>query len=375
MGPGGVEESEEIPILGIGSATGLKTACRLVRQLGIEAFLQESGQGPGLMVDVRSPGEYQRGHIPGAVSIPLFDDAERAIIGTLYKQQGREAAVMKGLELVGPKMAGFVRQAQRQAPAPQLWVHCWRGGMRSESMAWLWKTAGFSVATLTGGYKAYRRHVQEQMGQPLQLVVLGGYTGSGKTAILHALAGQGEQVLDLEALAHHKGSAFGALGQAPQPTVEHFENLLHHALARLDLARRIWVEDESHSIGRVYIPHPFWQQMRAAPLLLVELPKALRIRRLVEEYAAFGPELLEQSLLKISRRLGGLHLQRALDALRAAQYDETASITLDYYDKAYAHGVSQRSPDRIHPVDAGADDPAQTAARLIHLCNNHVLPL
>ncbi|MDX2283944.1 MAG: tRNA 2-selenouridine(34) synthase MnmH [Bacteroidia bacterium] len=347
----------------------------MVRQLGIEAFLQESGQGPGLMVDVRSPGEYQRGHIPGAVSIPLFDDAERAIIGTLYKQQGREAAVMKGLELVGPKMAGFVRQAQRQAPAPRLWVHCWRGGMRSESMAWLWKTAGFSVATLTGGYKAYRRYVLEQLGQPLQLVVLGGYTGSGKTAILHALAGQGEQVLDLEALAHHKGSAFGALGQAPQPTVEHFENLLHHALARLDLARRIWVEDESHSIGRVYIPHPFWQQMRAAPLLLVELPKALRIRRLVEEYAAFGPELLEQSLLKISRRLGGLHLQRALDALRAAQYDETASITLDYYDKAYAHGVSQRSPDRIHPVDAGADDPAQTAARLIHLCNNHVLPL
>jgi tRNA 2-selenouridine synthase len=329
----------------------------------ISEFLTERTTAP--LIDVRSPGEFVQGHIPGALSIPLFSDEERAIVGTLYKQQGRDEAVLKGLDIVGPKMSSFVLEARKIAPDRKLRVHCWRGGMRSESMAWLWSMNGFEVSVLTGGYKAYRQQVHSDFAAPLKLKIVGGKTGSGKTEVIRILAEKGEQVLDLEGIAHHKGSAFGALGQAPQPTVEQFENDLHLALSQLDRSKTIWVEDESVSIGRVFIPQPFWEQMMVAPVYVAEVPFELRVERLVAEYGCFSPEELENSLLKIEKRLGGNNLKPALAALHSGDYAEVARISLRYYDKAYALSFARKAQEHVHLLPDPGSTPREIAEKLI----------
>jgi tRNA 2-selenouridine synthase len=174
-------------------------------------------------IDVRSEKEYGHGHIPGAVNLPLFSDEERVVIGTIYKNSGREASVLKGLEIAGPKLAGFVKKLHKITDQKDILVHCWRGGMRSESMAWLFGQAGYKAHVLEGGYKAYRRFIREELSRPLTYIILGGLTGSGKTELLHMLGRAGEQILDLEKLACHKGSVFGGLGQPGQPANEQFE--------------------------------------------------------------------------------------------------------------------------------------------------------
>jgi tRNA 2-selenouridine synthase len=186
--------------------------------------LAKSGK-PLPMLDVRSPGEFARGHIPGAQNIPLFDNEGRAEVGTIYKQKGKQPAILRGLELVGPNMATMAERGRLTAIDNTVFVHCWRGGMRSGSVAWLLESYGVKVFTLKGGYKAFRRYMQQQFEAPKNLLVLGGRTGSQKTTWLHALQGDGEQVIDLEGLACHKGSSFGMLGEHPQPTQEQFENL------------------------------------------------------------------------------------------------------------------------------------------------------
>jgi tRNA 2-selenouridine synthase len=335
----------------------------VAKRISISEYWLQGGSAP--LIDVRSPGEFEQGHIPGAVNIPLFDNAERVEIGTLYKQAGREAAVMRGLELTGPKMAGFVREARKLA-SPRIVAHCWRGGMRSESMAWLWQTAGLEVEVLEGGYKAYRQQVLSELAKPLRLRILGGKTGSGKTAVLREMAAMGGQVIDLEALAHHKGSAFGSLGQQPQPSPEQFENDLHHALRRLDPGQPIWAEDESHSIGRVYIPLPFWRQMLEAPVLAIETPLEDRIAHLVEEYGAFPREGLQQSLDRIQKRLGGQAHTLASDALNRGDLAEVARISLAYYDKTYQYALQRRSENQVQWLRFDAQDPSAIARFLLH---------
>ena len=190
------------------------------------------------LIDVRSPGEYLRGHIPGAFNVPLFTDQERAVVGTLYKQTGRDAAMLEGLRIIGPKMAEIVEQARTLAPDGKVGVHCWRGGERSASVAWLLEKAGFQeVIVLKRGYKSFRERVLASLSLSWVLEVLGGYTGTGKTELLGLLRQEGEQIVDLEGLAHHKGSSFGGIGEKVQPTTEHFENLLWDALSQLDPGR------------------------------------------------------------------------------------------------------------------------------------------
>lgn len=332
----------------------------------MENFLQAAELLPEcatrVLLDVRSPGEFARGHVPGAVSFPLFSDEERALVGTLYKQQGKDQALLKGLDLVGPKMAGFVRRAARLAPGRRVAVHCWRGGQRSRSMAWLLETAGFDVAVLAGGYKSYRRHVLEGFGQYAgPLIVLGGRTGSGKTKILHELAQSGEQILDLEALACHKGSAFGSIGETPQPTVEQFENDLAEALRRLDPARRVWVENESRSIGRVFIPDDFWQKLKAAPLFNIEIPETERVQNLVADYAGCDPAELEAAFGRIDRKLGGQRLKEALEALERRDFATAAEIALGYYDKTYQHGLDTNPSPEIHFLSFAYSAPEKIA--------------
>jgi len=333
----------------------------VLRALPITDFL-----AAGLpIIDVRSPGEFARGHIPGAVNVPLFEDAERAVVGTLYKQTGRDAAVLEGLRIVGPKLASIVERATELAPDRRIAVHCWRGGERSGSVAWLLDKAGFAeVATLKGGYKAFRNHVLESFNEVPALRILGGYTGTGKTETLRHLRELGEQVIDLEALAHHKGSSFGMLGEKPQPTQEHFENVLWEALRHIDRSRPLWLEDESRKIGRVMLPGPLYDTLRMAPVLFADMPQAERVERLVQDYGAFPTEELAEAITRIARRIGPQHAKNALEALAGGDLATVARITLDYYDKTYAYGLSQRDPARVVKLSASASDLRGLAQRL-----------
>jgi tRNA 2-selenouridine synthase len=336
--------------------------------LPVETFLTKTPHIP--LLDVRSPGEFEQGHIPGAVNLPLFSDEERVKVGTLYKHSGKDVAFLTGLDIVGPKMSGFVKQARKVAPGGEVLVHCWRGGMRSSSMAWLLQTAGLQVkGILQKGYKAYRQEVLQFFERPLKLMILGGKTGSGKTNILQELARQREQIIDLEAIAHHKGSSFGSIGQGAQPTIEQFENNLHAAFLQLDLSRRIWLEDESRHIGLVRIPNPLFEQMRQAPLLFIEVPYYQRVDNLVQVYSHCDHRQLEEGLLKIRKRLGGLHFSKALEALDAGSYAEVAALTLNYYDKAYVFGLAKRPPASIHKLELSGTAMTANANQLIQTAN------
>jgi tRNA 2-selenouridine synthase len=306
-------------------------------------FLQRVRENGLAVLDVRSPAEYQHGHIPGAVSLPLFTDDERAQVGIRYKQNGNRPAVLKGLELIGPKLAELARAGLKHANAQgQVAVHCWRGGQRSASVAWLLEQVGLHVTTLRGGYKAYRNRVLQEFARAWNLVVLGGPTGSAKTDGLREWARQGHPVLNLEALAHHKGSAFGALGEAPPPTQEGFENRLFDALQLLNPDELLWVEDESRYIGALIIPLVFWRQMEQAPVLFLETPRAVRVPYLVQQYGGFPTEALAASLNSIRKRLGGERTEQALQALHAGQLAQVAELTLAYYDKAYYYQLEHR---------------------------------
>jgi tRNA 2-selenouridine synthase len=300
------------------------------------------------VLDIRTPAEFQEGHLPEAVSFPLFSDEERVVVGTLYKQQGRDQAVLKGLELAGPKLSKFVLKAAKFAGP--LYLYCWRGGMRSNSIAWLLSTAGREVYLLEGGYKAYRGYCRELISSGLKLIMLSGPTGSGKTEILHQLSILGHQVLDLEGLANHRGSSFGGIGQPPQPGTEQFTNLIFEKISGFDLSLPIWVEGESQNIGKVFILDELFSQMNSCPTIRIDPPKTQRIERLVRDYACFPVEELQQSIEKISKRLGGKNTQDTLEALHAGDFRKVVDITLDYYDKTYDFSMARRETEMISYV-------------------------
>ena len=260
---------------------------------------------PGPILDVRSPGEFARAHIPGAMNFPLFSDEERAEVGTCYKHEGREQAVELGFEIVGPKCASFVKRAKRLAGDRQVRVHCWRGGMRSASMGWLLQTAGLKVSLLEGGYKAFRGWCLQQLQLPRPVILLGGMTGSGKTYILQALERLGEQIIDLEGLANHRGSSYGALGLPDQPSTEQFENKLAMEWHQLDPRRRVWLEAESRAVGSCRIPAAVFAQMEVAPVIRVRRSRQERIETISEMYGESDIEGLIAATQRIRKRLGG----------------------------------------------------------------------
>ena len=342
----------------------------MVQKLGIKDFYSLSKDIP--VIDVRSPKEYETGHFPGAFNIPLFDNKERAIVGTAYKQINRNTAVIKGLEIVGPKMKSFAEKGLSIALNNQLLVYCWRGGMRSASMAWLFETVGIKTFVLNGGYKSFRRYGKEELIKAQKIIILGGLTGSGKTETLQKIKEKGEQILDLEKIANHKGSAFGALGQEKQPTNEQFENDLIYQYLKLDFTKPIWIEDESHSIGANWIPGELFSIMRGSMVIKMELEKELRIKRLVDEYAGFNLDQLENCVLKISKRLGGQHVKSALECLKNGQLDKVADITLNYYDKSYKHGVESREKEKVFSIHLDKDNPEINAEILIEFAKKTI---
>ncbi|MBP7808548.1 MAG: tRNA 2-selenouridine(34) synthase MnmH [Bacteroidia bacterium] len=337
----------------------------------VDNFLLQSPKK--LIIDVRSPIEFKKGHMPGAVNIPLFDDLERAEIGTLYKAKGKEDAVMRGLEIVSPKLTNFINEAKKNTLNKGVLVYCFRGGMRSNSFGWLLNTAGLETQILEGGYKAYRNHVLKQFEKNYKILLLGGPTGSGKTEILKCLK-QDVPVLDLEGLAHHKGSAFGGIGQPAQLPQQLFENKFYNDLKEVDASKYVLIEDESMSIGYNKIPYTFWLQMKQAPIIKIMVPFDLRVNRLVNEYGKEDVEKLKQSVRNISQQLGPNNAKDCLQWLDEGKLADVAAMTLKYYDKAYEYNHTQKNKKTILPVETDTDDPIVNAEKVKRIFADYAVP-
>jgi len=343
-----------------------------VQKINIDQFLELSKLHP--VFDVRSPGEYDHAHIPGANSLPLFTDEERKVVGTAYKQQSREQAIKLGLDFFGPKMRPIVESVESKLtvqsknyesaasanPVPPtskiVLVYCWRGGMRSGAVSWLLDMYGFKVYTLLGGYKKFRNHVLDTFKLPFQFNILGGYTGSGKTELLKALQERGETVVDLESIANHKGSAFGNIGMPKQPGQEMFENLLSCELRAVGSEQNtespkapfrgfggsVWLEDESQRIGQVNIPHDLWKTMRQSPVFFLDIPFEERLKHIVQEYGQLDTEKVAEAIGRITQKLGHLNAKTAILLLNEGKTSECFDILLKYYDKHYFKSLHNR---------------------------------
>lgn len=362
-----------------------------IERLDIEKFLELAKAGP--VLDVRSPGEFAQAHIPGGYNLPLFTDEERKTVGIAYKRKSREEAIKIGLDYFGLKMRKMVDEvenlvarwpiaeyfANTMADEPSqtargpwgqseenasqattgssrersgkfvpVLVHCWRGGMRSTAIAWLLDLYGFKVYLLEGGYKKFRNYVLETFKTPFNCKILGGFTGSGKTTILHELSAKRLTVIDLEGLANHKGSAFGTIGC--QPSQEMFENMLALKLRGSCAAKSfsasdndVWLEDESQRIGAVIIPPDFWKQMCHASIFFLQIPFEERLENIVHEYGGENTEALISAILRIQKRLGGFETKKAIYFLKENNKIESFRILLAYYDKCYSKSL-QRKP-------------------------------
>lgn len=318
-----------------------------------------------VVIDVRSPSEFLQGHFPNAVNIPLFTDEERAKVGTIYKRASPEKALLTGLDFVGRKMTKYIGLAKKAAPNRKLIVYCWRGGKRSGSLSWLFDLAGFDVKIVDGGYKAYRGLASQLYdNQEVKLYRIGGETGTGKTEILYHLKDLGEQIIDLEGLAHHKGSAFGELGETPAPSPEQFENNLYEAFSKLDFSKRIWIENESRGIGKIFISQSFWDMFSKGSLYNIHIPKDLRIKRLVIDYANFPKEELANSFRSIEKKLGGQNMQAAIEAIEENNFEKATEIALVWYDKTYNFGKDKKNYNALTELDFDHADMRKIAETL-----------
>jgi tRNA 2-selenouridine synthase len=340
----------------------------MIKTLDINDFLSLDKSIP--VIDVRTPLEFDHAHIPGAFNMPIFSNEERVKVGTTYKQQGREEAILLGFDLTGPKWSGFIKTALEIAPDKKIGVHCWRGGMRSGAMAWALNLYGFDVYLLEGGYKKFRNWVLNKFTEEYNILILGGMTGSGKTRVLKELKLSGQQVIDLEDLADHQGSSYGSMGKASQLSQEYFENLLATELNAIDKNGPLWLEDESLTIGKRFIPNGIWHQMRVAAVLKMVVPAMERVKFLAEEYGRLNRDFLIESTERIGKRLGPVQTRNAVTAIKEDRMPDFVKEVLFYYDKTYAAGQNKRLPSTIYAIECLDTDPVKNSAIILKYYNS-----
>lgn len=334
--------------------------------LDIAAFVAEVKRGVPVF-DVRSPKEFLYGHMPGAINLPLLNDEERHEVGIVYKNQGHDEAVKLGYRLVGHKFIKYIEAAKAQAVDGTVCLYCWRGGLRSNTMAWLLGSVGLKVYLLEGGYKRFRNWCLDEFRFQWPLVVLSGKTGAGKTEVLHALHRMGDQTVDLESLAVHRGSAFGGIGLPIQPTQESFENALAWRLSDSHTASRVWVENESRFIGKLRIPDDLFAQMKKRPLVTIDRDVTIRANRIVHEYGKFDRTLLAEKTTSITKRMGGDRVKASITALDDGDLIGWVLPLMDYYDRNYDHAVQQRDGKYERIITVHEESATEIADLLIQM--------
>jgi len=302
----------------------------------------------GLLIDVRSPSEYYKGHMPNSINIPLFDNEERSIIGTIYKKQGREKAVIEGLKFLEKKLDLLLDNIFMNIDSHKIIpgiknnelsirIYCSRGGMRSQSISWLLEKYKFNSITLKGGYKTYRRWILDSFSKKWNIVIIGGKTGTGKTRLLSLLDKYKYQTIDLEGFACHRGSTFGGLGMKEQPSNEQFENKIAEKLYSFKTFNNIFVEAESANIGKCKIPHELFNQMKKSRRIEILRSESNRLDELINTYSVFKKEELKESVLRIKKRLGPQRTKIALESINNEKWDLVCRSVLDYYDRCYEY--------------------------------------
>ncbi len=320
------------------------------------------------IIDVRSPAEFAEDHIPGAINLAVLSDAERAEVGTIYKQVSTFKARRIGAALIARNTARHLEEYfADKAPASQFLIYCWRGGMRSGSMATIISEVGWRTSVLKGGYKTWRRKVVDELRDtqsPINIVLLDGQTGSAKSEIIVSAAKLGLQTLDLEALARHRGSVFGALAGIAQPGQKHFESLLWDQLSRLDHSKPILVEAESNHIGKCEIPSRLWRSMQTANHIVIEADVASRAKFLVRAYH----DMIEDapSILSAINRLTQYHSQETIEAWRnmveAEEFEQLAGeLMREHYDPLYSRSSERRMSKSLAKIPLGRIDDASIA--------------
>lgn len=318
------------------------------------------------IIDVRSPREFAEDHLPGAINCPVLDDDERALIGTLHNVESAFAARRRGAVLVARNIARHLEE--RFAAQPKGWrplVYCWRGGQRSAAMVQVLTAVGWPARQLEGGYRAFRRQViadLEVWPAEFALRVICGPTGSGKSRLLHHLSECGAQVLDLEAIAEHRGSVLGALPQSPQPTQKRFETRLWWALRQFDPRRPVFVESESRKVGQLRLPDALIEHMRAAECIRLQLDVGARVRLLRDEYAHFEADV--PALLRQLDCLVGLHgherVERWKQLAKARRWDDMVRLLLEeHYDPAYRRSLERNFRQSAQALEIRLDSESE----------------
>jgi tRNA 2-selenouridine synthase len=321
-------------------------------------------EGWDAIIDARSPGEYAEDHIPGAINLPVLNDAERAHVGTLYKQRSSFEAKKVGAALVARNIAKHLET--HFADRPKVYrplVYCWRGGSRSGSMTHILRAVGWRAAQLSGGYKAYRARVVSDLAalpERLRFIVVCGPTGVGKSRFLRALEALGAQILDLENLAAHMGSVLGAYPDRHQPTQKHFESQVWDRLRRFDPSRPVFVESESKKIGNLHTPDALLARLRASVCVSLNAPIAARVRLLKEDYAHFlaDPTPFEQQIDCLLGLRGPAQVEAWKVMARAGAWDQLVTELLErHYDPAYTRSLGKNFPQAESGLNLELDKP------------------
>ena len=322
----------------------------------------------GPLIDVRSPGEYYKGNMPNSLNIPLFDNEERSIVGTVYKNYGREKAVIQGLDFLADKIDNMVnklfealnvyksKKVGSQIEEPTLKIYCARGGMRSQSISWLLEKYNQRNVTLRDGYKSYRKWALESFNQEWRINLIGGKTGTGKTKLLKLLDENNYQIIDLEGLACHRGSTFGGIGMKEQPSNEQFENNIAEKLKGFKKSNKIFVEAESANIGRCKIPHEFFSQMKSAERIEIKKSESNRLDELIKTYSIYEEKDLIEAVLRIKKRLGPQRTKIAIESIKNEDWRSVCKSVLEYYDKCYEYEKTGKNNIKILDMTDIFDD-------------------